>query len=133
MIYNKPRDFEFRVPNTQNQTKARKQKNPKKNQTVSEVIIIKQKPKKQEVIRIASFFITLYLGTVLAFIIPLRPTYSETEKRSLQEFPAFTLEALYTGDFFDNITLWFSDTFPLREGMTRVNTALKSLSGFSSE
>ena len=103
----------------------------KKDSSITEIIVIKQKPKKQEVIKIASFFITLYLGTILAFIIPLRPTYSETEKRSLQEFPAFTLEALYTGDFFDNITLWFSDTFPLREGMTRVNTALKSLSGFS--
>ena len=131
MIYNKPRDFEFRVPNTQNQTKARKQKNPKKNQTVSEVIIIKQKPKKQEVIRIASFFITLYLGTVLAFIIPLRPTYSDTEKRQLQQFPAFSIQAFLSGDYFDDITLWFSDTFPFRETMTKANTFFKSLSGFS--
>ena len=50
----------------------------------------------------------------------------------MQEFPQFTIEALYTGDYFDDITLWFSDTFPLRDGMTKVNTVLKSLSGFSS-
>lgn len=131
MIYNKPRDFIFKAPAPEKEKKQKKQK-IKKESSITEIIVIKQKPKKQEVIKIASFFITLYLGTILAFIIPLRPTYSETEKRSLQEFPAFTLEALYTGDFFDNITLWFSDTFPLREGMTRVNTALKSLSGFSS-
>jgi hypothetical protein len=131
MIYNKPRDFIFKTPAPEKEKKQKKQK-LKKESSITEIIVIKQKPKRQEVIKIASFFITLYLGTVLAFIIPLRPTYSETEKRSLQQFPEFTLEALYTGDYFDNITLWFSDTFPLREGMTKVNTALKSLSGFSS-
>ena len=131
MIYNKPRDFIFKAPTPEKEKKPKKQK-IKKEASVTEIIVIKQKPKKQEVLKIASFFVTLYLGTLLAFIIPLRPTYSETEKRSLQEFPQFTLEALYTGDYFDNITLWFSDTFPLREGMIKVNTALKSLSGFSS-
>ena len=131
MIYNKPRDFVFRAPAPEKEKKQKKPKE-KKESSVTEIIVIKQKPKRQEIIKIASFFITLYLGTVLAFIIPLRPTYSESEKRSLQEFPQFTLEALYTGDYFDDITLWFSDTFPLRDGMTKVNTVLKSLSGFSS-
>ena len=131
MIYNKPRDFVFKAPAPEKEKKQKKQK-PKKESSITEVIVIKQKPKREEIIKIASFFITLYLGTVLAFIIPLRPTYSESEKRLLQEFPAFTFEAFYTGDYFDKITLWFSDTFPLRDGLTRVNSALKSLSGFSS-
>jgi hypothetical protein len=131
MIYNKPRDFVFKAPAPEKEKKQKKQK-PKKESSITEVIVIKQKPKREEIIKIASFFITLYLGTVLAFIIPLRPTYSESEKRLLQEFPAFTFEAFYTGDYFDEITLWFSDTFPLRDGLTRVNSALKSLSGFSS-
>lgn len=131
MIYNKPRDFVFKAPTPEKQPKHKNQ-NHKSSKTKTEIIVIKQKPKREEVIKIASFFVTLYLGTILAFIIPLRPTYSETEKRSLQEFPEFTFESLYNGDFFDNITLWFSDTFPLREGMTKVNTVLKSLSGFSS-
>ena len=131
MIYNKPRDFVFKAPAPEKEKKQKKQK-PKKESSITEVIVIKQKPKREEIIKIASFFITLYLGTVLAFIIPLRPTYSESEQRLLQEFPAFTFEAFYTGDYFDKITLWFSDTFPLRDGLTRVNSALKSLSGFSS-
>ncbi len=131
MIYNKPRDFVFKAPAPEKEKKQKKQK-LKKESSITEVIIIKQKPKREEIIKIASFFITLYLGTVLAFIVPLRPTYSESEKRLLQEFPAFTFEAFYTGDYFDKITLWFSDTFPLRDGLTRVNSALKSLSGFSS-
>jgi hypothetical protein len=131
MIYNKPRDFIFKAPAPEKEKKQKKQK-VKKESSVTEIVVIKQKPKREEVIKIASFFITLYLGTVLAFIIPLRPTYSETEKRSLQEFPQFTFESFCKGDYFDNITLWFSDTFPLREGMTKINTVLKSLSGFSS-
>lgn len=133
MIYNKPRDFIFRVPDpkkTEKQSKKEKRKN-KKDNIEPQVVIIKQKPRRQEIIKIASFFVTLYLGTVLAFIIPLRPTYSESEKRNLQEFPEFSVWTLFTGDYFDDITLWFSDTFPFREGMTKVNTFLKSLSGFS--
>lgn len=131
MIYNKPRDFVFKVPNAKpTEKKVKKEKNFKVN-NVTEFVVAKQKPKKQELIKIASFFVTLYLGTVLAFIVPLRPTYSESEKRSLQEFPQFTFEAFYTGNFFDDLTLWFSDTFPFREGLTKTNTFLKSLSGFS--
>ena len=80
MIYNKPRDFVFKVPTPEKEKKQRKLK-PKREKGVTEIIVIKQKPKKQEVIKIASFFITLYLGTVLAFIIPLRPTYSESDNK----------------------------------------------------
>ena len=131
MIYNKPRDFLFHTPANPEKEKARKKKKSLKEKNVTEIIIIKQKPRKQEVIKIATFFITLYLGTVLAFITPLRPTYSESEKRSLQQFPTLTFEALSSGSYFDDITLWFSDTFPFRDGLTRANTFLKSLSGFS--
>ena len=132
MIYNKPRDFIFRTPAPPEQEKVKKKKKKlKATEKTTEIIIIKQKPKKQELIKIASFFITLYLGTILAFIIPLRPTYSESEKRSLQSFPEFTFKALCTGNYFDDITLWFSDTFPFRDGMTKTNSLLKSLSGFS--
>lgn len=80
----------------------------------------------------ASFFIMLYVGTIVAFIIPLRPTYSETEKRNLKEFPQFSVEALATGTYFDDIGTWFSDTFPYREFLTKANTKIKSLYGFDS-
>ncbi len=131
MIYNKPRDFIFKVPNAKPPEKKVKKEKPEKVNISSAFTVAKQKPRKQELIKIASFFITLYLGTVLAFIIPLRPTYSDSEKRSLQEFPQLTFKSFYTGDYFDDLTLWFSDTFPFREGLTKANTFLKSLSGFS--
>ena len=66
------------------------------------------------------FFIVLGVLTVASFIIPLRPTVSHIEKRNLAEFPEFSMEALTSGDYFDDISTWFSDTFPGREGWLAV-------------
>ena len=120
MIYNKPRDMELQTPALKFDTAVAKHK--KQRQNTSRELITKA----------AVFFALLYIGTFIAFIIPLRPSYSASEKRNLKEFPAFSAEALASGDFFDGITVWFSDTFPFRENLTRLNTALQSLSGFSS-
>ena len=77
------------------------------------------------------FFVTLAVLTVVAFIIPLRPTQSYSEKRNLAEFPEFSLEALASGTYFDDITTWFSDTFPGREGWLEVSGAVSQLHGWS--
>ena len=83
-------------------------------------------------LKVASFFLMLYVGTALAFAIPLRPTYSETEKRKLSEFPEFSTKALLSGDYFADIDTWFADTFPFRENLTKADTFIKSLYGFDS-
>ena len=62
------------------------------------------------------FFVLLAALTVTAFIIPLRPTLSYAEKRRLTEFPRFSVASLLSGEYFDGISAWFSDTFPGREG-----------------
>lgn len=80
-------------------------------------------------LKVASFFLMLYFGTIMAFIIPLRPTYSESEKRYLAAFPEFSIDALISGSYFDDISTWFSDTFPFRENLTEANTYVKSLYG----
>jgi len=77
------------------------------------------------------FFVLLALLTVAAFIIPLRPTKSYSEKRSLTPFPAFSAAALRSGDYFDGISAWFSDTFPGRETWLRANAAVEQLHGIS--
>ena len=77
------------------------------------------------------FLLTLAVLTVVSFMIPLRPTQSQSEKRNLAEFPEFTLEALVSGDYFDDITLWFSDTFPGRETWLEVATMTSSFHGYS--
>lgn len=99
--------------------KAEKNKKEKKNSI-----------RKSTLARIASFFIVLYVVTLVAFIIPLRPSYSETEKRNLAEFPEFSIESFTHGDYFEDISTWFSDTFPFREKLTHFSSSIKKLYGF---
>ena len=75
--------------------------------------------------------VALAVLTVVSFIIPLRPTRSQSEKRNLAEFPEFSVDALVSGDYFDDITLWFSDTFPGREIWLEVATMTSSFHGYS--
>lgn len=77
------------------------------------------------------FFLVLALLTVISFIIPLRPTQSYSEKRNLAEFPEFSVDALVSGSYFDDITLWFSDTFPGRESWISFSRDLQTLHGHS--
>ncbi len=77
------------------------------------------------------FFVILAVLTVVAFIIPLRPTRSYTEKRDLAAFPEFSAEALADGSYFDDISTWFSDTFPGRENWMEVSGAISQLHGWS--
>ncbi len=127
MIYDKPREVSFR--GAFGKVSAPKPVKPKPARKPRE-----QRPKqnKNALVKAALFFVVLYIGTALAFAIPLRPAYSETEKRELAKFPKFSTSALLSGRYFDGITAWFSDTFPLRERLTQLNTSLKKLSGFDS-
>lgn len=77
------------------------------------------------------FFLVLALLTAVSLIIPLRPTFSYSEKRELTKFPAFSVEALLSGDYFDDITLWYSDTFPGREQWLDVSQSMASMHGYS--
>lgn len=110
-----------------------KKKAPKK-QKVEKTTAKKKKPKqirnKKQLLKAAVFFVMLYVGTALAFAIPLRPTYSETEKRQLEPFPEFSAKDLASGEYFSDISTWFSDTFPYRELLTKANTSVKRLYGF---
>ena len=118
MIYDKPMDISFGVfPE-----KARKKHSKKEKQNINKTLALK----------IGAFFLTLYVGATVSFIIPLRPDYSESEKRELKEFPEFSIKAVLSGSYFDDISTWFSDTFPFREQLTKFNTSIKKLSGFDS-
>lgn len=44
-----------------------------------------------------------------------KPTVSEYEKRELATFPEFSLERLFSGEFTEQLDLFFADTFPARE------------------
>lgn len=80
-----------------------------------------------------TFLCLLAAGFVLSWMFFLRPKVSESEKRELTHFPTLTIGSLCSGDFFDGVNLWFSDTFPFREGMVAANAKIKSLYGFGTK
>lgn len=98
----------------------------------------KQKNKTRAVI--GCFFALLFIGATVALYLPLRPTYSESEKRELTKFPEFSVAALFDGSYFSGISTWYSDTFPFREMFINANSKIKSfygigdsISGFADE
>lgn len=73
--------------------------------------------------------VLLITGFVVGFIIPLRPDISEVEQRKLTSFPAVSANSLVKGDFYSDISLWYADSYPLREIMISGNSFLSSLYG----
>ena len=79
----------------------------------------------------APFLVVFSVMTVIGFVLPMRPTTSMREKRILREFPAFSVSTLLSGDYFDDITAWFSDTFPGRETMLEISDRMDALHGLA--
>ena len=77
------------------------------------------------------FFVALGLVTALAWCLPLRPSVSQKEKRELEKFPSFSLSAVGDGSYFEQIGLWFSDTFPGRDLWIGADQSVKRLHGSS--
>ena len=78
--------------------------------------------------------ILIFTGLLLVFFVIgllffLRPSISEEEKRTLTEFPEFTWETFLSGEYFSQITTWYADTFPMRDGFISLNQAIKNLYG----
>ncbi len=79
--------------------------------------------------KILLFGIALAVFFLVGLLFFLRPTVSEAEKRELAEFPAFSAESLLSGDYFAQITAWYADTYPGREGLIKINQYIHSLFG----
>ena len=91
---------------------------------------VKKSVKLYKVILPCAFVGMLILGLFVSLLFPLRPKFSENEKRELAKFPSFSFSALVDGSFFRGIDSWFSDTFPFREAMISANERLENLHGF---
>lgn len=75
----------------------------------------------------------LCVGFVLGLCWFFRPAESETEKRELTKFPTFTVDTFLSGEFTDQLSLWYADTFPGREGLIKAYHGIESLYGFRGE
>ena len=74
--------------------------------------------------------LTLAFATaaVLLLVLP-RSTESLIEKRKLAEFPKFTLESYFSGDFTAGVATYYDDTVPNHDGFKNLGNSFKRLFG----
>ena len=68
-----------------------------------------------------------FAGLAIVFDTLPRSTVSELEKRELAEFPAFTWDRLWSGDFTREVSAWFSDTEPFRDQIMTFSMTIKGM------
>ena len=66
---------------------------------------------------------------VLGVLLPLRPRYSDAEKRELKQFPAFSLQGLFAGSYFRDISSWYQDSYPGKEEWMLLASKTKAFYG----
>lgn len=84
-------------------------------------------------IRTFVFSSVLLIVFLIGLLFPLRPSFSESEKRELAKFPKFTFATFFNGSYFNDIGTWYSDTYPGREQLIGLNSNIKELYGFSGQ
>lgn len=87
--------------------------------------------KLHKLIKISVCSLVILVITAVFMIIPLRPERSVTENRPLAKFPEFSFSALAQGDYFSDISTWFSDTVPFRDTLVDWNIKLQNFLGTS--
>ncbi len=80
-------------------------------------------------INIPIFFITLLVLGSVGLFSPDKPTISEIENRMLKTMPAFSMQKLFSGEFFKDYEVYFSDTFAFRESLVTVASSIKEWRG----
>lgn len=54
---------------------------------------------------------------------------SDYENRTLEQFPEFTSQGLFSGDYFSGIEMWFADQFLLRDTFVQISSTMKEYKG----
>ena len=78
---------------------------------------------------VAAFAALMLLGGVIGLLFFARPTTSAVEMRNLTTFPEFSVESFLDGSFFTDLSLWYADTYPLREPMVAADHGIDKLFG----
>ena len=81
---------------------------------------------------VKAFAAVMLIGCVMGFLFFFRPSTSQVEKRKLTEFPKFTVSSFLDGSFFSQVSLWYSDTFPMRDTLIAADKKVKDLYGIES-
>ena len=71
----------------------------------------------------------LAAGFVVGLAFFARPSTSGVEMRELTPFPSFSLEGFLDGSFTSDLSLWYADTYPLREPLVAADQWLEARYG----
>lgn len=85
-------------------------------------------PKRRFLITAVAFMEILAIGGAVALLYE-RPTVSVMEKRALATMPKLTAKALFSGEYTRELSEFFADTFPAREGLVRLAAVLQENAG----
>lgn len=89
--------------------------------------------KKYHNLGIILFAGVMLLGAFLGLLFFARPKTSEKEKRSLAKYPSFTMKTFLNGEYFSDVSTWYSDTYPFRDTLVSADQKLKGLYGIESK
>ena len=84
--------------------------------------------KRKPVVFVVLFFVILSLLAGLTFGLPAKE-FSANENRYLAQMPAFSVDALLSGEFQSQLDTFLSDQIPLREFWIETNTNIKKWLG----
>lgn len=89
----------------------------------------KMQIRKFRTIGVLAFAAVMAVGAFIGLLFFVRPKKSITEKRELAKFPSFTITSFLDGSYFESVSLWYSDTYPMRDKLVSADQGLKSLYG----
>ena len=81
-----------------------------------------------KLINIGVFLITLVFFSITSVILP-KKSISEIEKRELASFPTFSVQSFFSGEYFENIEIYYNDTFPFREEFVNLASSIEEAKG----
>ena len=79
------------------------------------------------------FEIILLAFFVIGMLLPLRPEASDIEKRKLAEFPSLSASAVWDGSWFNDVSTWYSDSYPFRENFLAAGSIIEKLYGIHTQ
>lgn len=95
-----------------------------------------QKQQKKQVfmfraVSVRIFALLMLLGFIIGILFFIRPHTSDVEKRELTAFPKVTLSTFLNGQFFSDVALWYSDTYPMRDSLIAADQKFERLFGIT--
>lgn len=118
--------YRYELPNQASQESLEQQRE-------TDYARIQGKLASERVNRLSAFHIMVILVTLGLFfcgaLLMEKPLVSKLEKRELTPFPKFTWESLFSGDFTQQVGVWYADTFPFRDAFVGLSAVLDESNG----